>query len=100
MPLAEPADAPISLTLSERPPTMDKNMSQTDAGHRSDEAHREVSTAGKFVGLTIIGSTVLFIIFLEGFGPPEYFPYFKWMMLGALVLGVGLPLLFFRRRAD
>lgn len=79
---------------------MNQNTSQTDAAHRSGETHREVSTAGKFVGLTIIGSTVLFVIYLEGFGPAEYLPYVKWMLLGALVLGVGLPMLFFRRRMN
>jgi len=79
---------------------MDQNMSQTDTAQRSIHTEREVSPAGKFVGLTIIGSTVIFIIFLEKFGAPEYLPYIKWMLLGALVLGVGLPMLFFSRRVD
>jgi len=60
----------------------------------------EVSLAGRFVGLSIIGSAVIFIIFLEGFGSPDYLPWVKWMLLGAAVAAVGVPLLFFRRRVD
>lgn len=60
----------------------------------------EVSIAGRFVGFSIIGSTVIFIIFLEKFGAPHYQPWIKWMLLGALVAGVGIPLLFFRRRVE
>lgn len=60
----------------------------------------EVSIAGRFVGFSIIGATVIFIIFLEKFGAPHYQPWIKWMLLGALVVGVGIPLLFFRRRVE
>ncbi len=66
----------------------------------SKPVRHEVSIAGRFVGFSIIGSAVLFIIFLEGFGAPEYQPMIKWMLLGALVAGVGIPLLFFRRRVE
>lgn len=71
---------------------MDQQMSQP--------VRHEVSIAGRFVGFSIIGSTVVFIIFLEGFGSPEYLPWIKWMLLGALVAGVGIPMLFFRRRME
>jgi hypothetical protein len=57
----------------------------------------EVSVAGRFVGLSIIGTAVIFIIFLEKFGSEEWLPMVKYMLLSALVLGVGIPLLFFRR---
>ncbi len=57
----------------------------------------EVSVAGRFLGLGIVGSTVIFIMFLENFGAPEWMPLVKWMLLGALVAGVGIPMLFFRR---
>lgn len=66
--------------------------------HRN--TRHEVSIAGRFVGFSIIGSTVIFIIFLEKFGAPHYQPWIKWMLLGALVAGVGIPLLFFRRRVE
>jgi len=66
----------------------------------SKPVQHEVSLAGRLVGFSIIGSTVLFIIFLEGFGSPEYLPWIKWMLLGALVAGVGIPLLLFRRRVE
>jgi hypothetical protein len=79
---------------------MDQNMSQPTAASPSGEAHREVSTAGKFVGLIIIGSTVLYIMYLEKFGPIEYLVHVKWMLLGALVAGVGIPMLLFRRKVQ
>lgn len=63
-------------------------------------ARREVSTAGKFLGLSIIGSAVVFVIFLEKFGSAEWLPQVKWILLGALVAGLGIPWLFFRRRAE
>ena len=45
----------------------------------------------------IVGTTVIVIIFLEKFGGPDWVPLFKWMMLGALVAGVGIPMLLCRR---
>jgi len=68
--------------------------------HTQPPVRHEVSLAGRFVGFSIIGSTVIFIIFLEAFGAPEYLPWVKWMLLGALVAGVGIPMLFFRRRVE
>jgi hypothetical protein len=62
-----------------------------------DETRKEVTVGGRFLGLGIIGCTVIFIIFVEKFGGPEWMPMVKWILLGALVAGVGLPLLFFRR---
>jgi len=59
----------------------------------------EVTVGGRFLGLAIIGSAVVFIIFLEKFGSPDWMPMVKWMLLGALVAGVGIPMLFFRRPA-
>lgn len=63
----------------------------------SSPKRTEVSVAGRLLGLGIIGSTVIAIMFLEGFGGPDWAPRFKWMVLGALVAGVGIPVLFFRR---
>ncbi len=72
-------------------------MSETSM---SAAPRREVSVAGRFLGLGIIGSTVIFIIFLEKFGAPEWLPMVKWILLGALAAGVGIPMLFFRRRVE
>jgi hypothetical protein len=72
---------------------MSNNMSTTADGAR----RTEVSVLGRFLGLGIVGSTVIFIIFLERFGSPDWMPMVKWMLLGALVAGVGIPMLFFRR---
>lgn len=57
----------------------------------------EVSVAGRFVGLSIIGTAVILIIFLEKFGSPDWIPLVKYFLAGALALGIGVPLLFFRR---
>lgn len=57
----------------------------------------EVSVAGRFLGLGIVGSTVIAIMFLEAFGGPDWAPLFKWLVLGALAAGVGIPMVFCRR---
>ncbi|MBY0338137.1 MAG: hypothetical protein K2X11_16100 [Acetobacteraceae bacterium] len=62
-----------------------------------DETRREVTVGGRFLGLGIVGVTVIVIIFLEKFGSADWMPLVKWILLGALVLGVGIPWLFFRR---
>lgn len=67
-------------------------MSEATATKRT-----EVSVKGQFLGLGIIGSTVIAVIILESFGGPDWQPLFKWILLGALVLGVGIPMLLCRR---
>jgi hypothetical protein len=58
---------------------------------------REVTIAGKFLGLGIVGCTVIYCIFLEKFGTPEAQANMLWYLLGALAAGVIIPLLFCRR---
>jgi hypothetical protein len=57
----------------------------------------EVSVAGRLVGLSIMGTAVLVVMFLEEFGGGEWLPMVKYVLLGALVLAIGVPLAFFRR---
>jgi hypothetical protein len=61
------------------------------------ESKQEVSLAGRLVGLSILGSTVIFVIALESMEREDLMPYVKFMLLGALVLAIAVPLLFFRR---
>lgn len=61
------------------------------------ESKREVSLAGRLVGLSILGSTVIFVIALESLENEAWMPYVKFILLGALVLAVAVPMLFFRR---
>ncbi len=58
---------------------------------------REVSITGRLFGLSIMGSAVMFIIVMEGFGPPEIIANAKYILLGALAASIALPMLFFRR---
>jgi hypothetical protein len=64
---------------------------------RMAESKREVSLAGRLVGLSILGSTVIFVIALESLENEAWMPYVKFILLGALVLAVAVPMLFFRR---
>lgn len=64
------------------------------------ESRQEVSLAGRLVGLSILGSTVIFVIALESMGREDLMPYVKFMLLGALVLAIAVPLLFFRRTVE
>lgn len=58
---------------------------------------REVTIAGKFLGLGIVGCTVIYSIFLEKFGSPEAQQNILWYLLAALAAGIIIPLLFCRR---
>lgn len=58
---------------------------------------REVTLAGRFVGLSIIGTAVILIIFLEKFGSPDWIPMVKYFLAASFALGIAVPLIFFRR---
>lgn len=58
---------------------------------------REVTIAGKFLGLGIVGCTVIYCIFVEKFGSPEAQARLLWVFLGSVAAGVIIPLLFCRR---
>jgi hypothetical protein len=57
----------------------------------------EVSLAGRFIGLSIMGSAVLFVMVLEKYGSGEWLPAVKYVLFGALALSIAVPLAFFRR---
>lgn len=61
------------------------------------EARREVTVAGKFLGLGIFGLGVVAVIMLEKFGGPVWEGRLPWLVLGALALGVAVPWAFCRR---
>jgi len=61
------------------------------------EPRREVTVGGRFFGLGIFGSAVFASIMIERFGSAETQSYILPMLGGALLLGVVLPLLLFRR---
>jgi hypothetical protein len=64
------------------------------------ESKQEVTLAGRLLGLSILGSTVIFVIALESMGDAAWMPYVKYILLGALVLAIAVPLLFFRRTVE
>lgn len=58
---------------------------------------REVTIGGKFLGLGIVGCTVIYCIFVEKFGPAEAQAKLLWIFLGSVAAGIMIPLLFCRR---
>ncbi len=47
--------------------------------------------------MSILGSTVVFIIFLENFRVAAWLPYALHILAGGLALSIAVPMLFFRR---
>ena len=58
---------------------------------------REVSLGGRMVGFGIIGMSVVVAIFIENGGAPERQAMILPLLGAGLALGVGLPVLLFRR---
>lgn len=61
------------------------------------EPRREVTVAGKFLGLGIFGMGLFAAIMLEKLGGPVWEGRLIWIVLGALALGIMLPLVLCRR---
>ncbi|WP_027284375.1 hypothetical protein [Rubritepida flocculans] len=61
------------------------------------ETRREVTLAGRLIGLSILGSTVIFVIALEAIADEAALSYVKYILAGALALAIAVPLIFFRR---
>lgn len=60
----------------------------------------EVSIPGRMVGMSILGSAVVLVIFLENLRVAAWMPYVLHILGGALVLAIAIPMLFFRRRVE
>jgi hypothetical protein len=60
----------------------------------------EVSIKGRFVGMSILGSAVIFVIFLENFRVAAWLPYVLYILGAALALAIAVPMLFFRRPVE
>lgn len=60
-------------------------------------ARKEVSIRGKFLGFGIIGTAVVASIVIETFGAPETVRNIPWILLGAVVLAIAIPMAFYRR---
>ncbi|MCX8134862.1 MAG: hypothetical protein N3D18_12975 [Roseococcus sp.] len=56
-----------------------------------------MSLAGRLIGLSILGSTVIFVIALESVAHEAALSYVKFILAGALALSIAVPLLLFRR---
>lgn len=57
----------------------------------------EVSIAGRIASMSILGSTVIFIIILENIRATAWLPYALHILAGGVALAVVVPMLFFRR---
>ena len=60
----------------------------------------EVSVRGRMVGMSILGSAVVFVIFLENLRMAAWMPYVLYILGVALVLAIAIPMLFFRRPVE
>lgn len=58
---------------------------------------RDVSTAGKMLGLSIFGGTVALIIIAENVGMTALVSRAPLLLAGSLALAIALPVAFFRR---
>ncbi len=58
---------------------------------------KEVSGRGKFLAFGIIGIALIVSIFIEKFGAPESIRNIPYILLGAVVLAIAIPMAFYRR---
>jgi hypothetical protein len=72
------------------------DMQDSDATMRQD-VRREVSGRGKFLAFGIIGIGLIVSIFIEKFGAPESIRNIPYILLGALVLAIAIPMAFYRK---
>lgn len=70
------------------------------ASREETPVRTEVSVRGRMVGMSIFGSAVILVIFLENLRVAAWMPYVLYILGGALVLAIAIPMLFFRRRLE
>ncbi|MEI6161171.1 MAG: hypothetical protein WCP77_15150 [Roseococcus sp.] len=61
------------------------------------EVRKEVSVRGKFLAFGIIGIALIVSIFIEKFGAPESIRNIPYILLGAVVLAIAIPMAFYRK---
>jgi len=71
---------------------MNKQMSNSQ-----EPARKEVTIRGKFLAFGIVGTAMVASIFIENFGTPENVRRIPYILLGALVLSIAIPMAFYRR---
>ena len=63
----------------------------------AEAQRRDVSTAGKMLGLSIFGGMVGFVIIAENLGMAEVVSRAPLLLASSLALAIALPVAFFRR---
>lgn len=61
------------------------------------QPRKEVSGRGKFLAFGIIGMALTASIFIEKFGAPESVKNIPYILLGAVVLAIAIPMAFYRK---
>jgi len=61
------------------------------------EVRKAVSVRGKFLAFGIIGMALIVSIFIEKFGAPESIRNIPYILLGAVVLAIAIPMAFYRK---
>ena len=69
----------------------------TNMGNPQEPPRKEVTSRGKLLSFSIVGTAMVISIFLENSGKPENIEMIPYVLLGALALSVAVPMLFFRR---
>lgn len=61
------------------------------------QGRKEVSGRGKFLAFGIIAIGLIVSIFIEKFGAPDSIRNIPYILLGALLLAIAIPLAFYRQ---
>lgn len=61
------------------------------------QGRKEVSGRGKFLAFGIIAIGLIISIFIEKFGAPDSIRNIPYILLGALILAIAIPLAFYRQ---
>lgn len=69
----------------------------TQMSNPQEPPRKEVTVRGKFLAFGIIGIGLVVSIFIENFGAPENVRRIPYILLGALVLSIAIPMAFYRR---
>ena len=69
----------------------------THMSNPQEPPRKEVTYLGKFLALGILGTGMIVSIFIENVGVPENVERIPYILLGALVLSVAIPMAFCRR---
>jgi len=69
----------------------------TPMSNPQEPPRKEVTVSGKLLAFSIIGMAMIASIYIENFGTPENVKRIPYILLGALLVSVVIPMAFYRR---